>query len=101
VKQLELELKKLNLTVEKVELKNNDQDDAILFQKIQCDETLRSISIKQNEFIEPRHHQAYYESNNKTADNIWLKTRIKLQESKPSFAIYSRELIFQSVRITS
>jgi len=70
VKQLEIELKKLNLRVGNVELKNYDQDEAILFLKTQRDATLHNI-IKQNEFIEPRHQQAYYESNNKTADHIY------------------------------
>jgi len=68
VKQLELELKELNFRVGNVELKNKDQDEAILFLKTRRDTTLSTM--KQNEFIEPRHHQAYYESNNKTADYI-------------------------------
>jgi len=69
VKHLELELKKLNLRVINVELKNKDQDVAIMFLKTRRDAT-SSIILKQNEYIEPRHHQAYYESNNKTADYI-------------------------------
>ena len=64
MEQLEQELKKLNLRVGNVELKNNDQDDAIMFLKTRRDATFSII----NQTEEPRHHQSYYESNNKTAD---------------------------------
>ena len=64
MEQLELELKKLNLRVGNVELKNNDQDDAIMFLKTRRDATFSII----NQTEEPRHHHSYYESNNKTDD---------------------------------
>jgi len=64
VEQFELKLKKLNLRVGNVELKINDQDDAIMFLKTRRDATFSMI----NKTEEPRHHQSYYESNHKTAD---------------------------------